>query len=63
MQDRLGQDAALLSKLFAEGAQVLVCGSKAMAAGVREVLDNLLLPLGCSVEQLRTQGRYREDVY
>lgn len=63
VQDRLGQDAALLSKLFAEGAQVLVCGSKAMAAGVREVLDNLLLPLGCSVEQLRTQGRYREDVY
>ncbi len=63
VQDRLRQDAGTLLGLLGQGAQVLVCGSKDMAAGVREVLESLLVQLGSSVEQLRLQGRYREDVY
>ena len=34
-----------------------------MAAGVRAVVETLLASLGGSVEQLKQQGRYREDVY
>ena len=63
VQDRLRQDASALQGLFAQGAQVLVCGSKGMAAGVRAVLDTLLAQRGSSVDELRLQGRYREDVY
>ena len=63
VQDRLRQDASALQTLFAQGAQVLVCGSKDMAAGVRAVLETLLAQRGSSVDDLRLQGRYREDVY
>jgi sulfite reductase (NADPH) flavoprotein alpha-component len=63
VQDRLRQDASALQGLFALGAQVLVCGSKDMAAGVRAALETLLAQRGSSVDDLRLQGRYREDVY
>lgn len=63
VQDRLRQDASALQALFARGAQVLVCGSKDMAAGVRVVLETLLAQRGSSIDDLRLQGRYREDVY
>ena len=63
VQDRLRQDASALQALLARGAQVLVCGSKDMAAGVRAVLETLLAQRGSSIDDLRLQGRYREDVY
>lgn len=63
VQDRLQQDASQLVTLLKQGAQVLVCGSRDMATGVRRVLEPLLQPLGLTIEQLRQQGRYREDVY
>ncbi|AMR68388.1 PepSY domain-containing protein [Aquipseudomonas alcaligenes] len=63
VQDRLRQDAAELQRLLAQGAQILVCGSREMAAGVRAVMEALLAGQGGSVEQLKQQGRYREDVY
>ena len=59
----LRQDASALQGLVAQGAQVLACGSKDMAAGVRAVLETLLAQRGGSVDELRLQGRYREDVY
>ena len=63
VQDRLRQDATELQRLLAQGAQILVCGSREMAAGVRAVVETLLAGQGGSVEQLKQQGRYREDVY
>ncbi|MBB6343332.1 sulfite reductase (NADPH) flavoprotein alpha-component [Pseudomonas fluvialis] len=63
VQDRLREDAQQLSLLLQQGAQVLVCGSREMAAGVRAVIEPVLQTLGESLEQLRLQGRYREDVY
>lgn len=63
VQDRLRQDAAELQRLLAQCAQILVCGSRDMAAGVRAVMEALLAGQGGSVEQLKQQGRYREDVY
>ena len=63
VQDRLQQDAGELVLLLKQGAQVLVCGSREMAEGVRLALKPMLQQLGLSIEQLRLQGRYREDVY
>jgi sulfite reductase (NADPH) flavoprotein alpha-component len=40
-----------------------VCGSREMAKGVMQALDNVLAPLHLSVLALKAQGRYREDVY
>ncbi|WP_409268699.1 MULTISPECIES: PepSY domain-containing protein [unclassified Pseudomonas] len=63
VQDRLISDALALRRLFEKGAQVLVCGSREMAKGVKQALDEVLAPLNLSVLTLRAQGRYREDVY
>jgi sulfite reductase (NADPH) flavoprotein alpha-component len=63
VQDRIGDDAAQMRSLIADGGQVLVCGSRAMANSVMQVLDQLLAPLNLSVHLLKAEGRYREDVY
>ena len=49
--------------LVAAGAQFLICGSKDMAAGVAEAIDQIIAPLGDSIDHLRAKGRYLEDVY
>ena len=63
VQDRLISDALALRRLIEKGAQVLVCGSREMAQGVIQALDQVLAPLNLSVLTLKAQGRYREDVY
>lgn len=63
VQDRLRADALALRRLVETGAQVLVCGSRDMAKGVMQALDEVLAPLNLSVLTLKAQGRYREDVY
>ncbi|WP_460135351.1 PepSY domain-containing protein [Pseudomonas sp. S1_E04] len=63
VQDRLRSDALALRRLMEKGAQVLVCGSREMAKGVMQTLDEVLAPLNLSVQALKAQGRYREDVY
>ncbi|MBN0979494.1 PepSY domain-containing protein [Pseudomonas hygromyciniae] len=63
VQDRLISDALALRRLIEKGAQVLVCGSREMAKGVMHALDEVLAPLNLSVLTLKSQGRYREDVY
>ncbi|MFS2156752.1 PepSY domain-containing protein [Pseudomonas sp. Pseusp122] len=63
VQDRLISDALALRSLVEKGAQVLVCGSREMAKGVMQALDEVLAPLNLSVLTLKVQGRYREDVY
>ncbi|SDI49905.1 PepSY domain-containing protein [Pseudomonas panipatensis] len=63
VQDRLSQDAHELRHLVAAGAQVLVCGGRNMADGVRHAFDEMLAPLALSVDHLRAGGRYREDLF
>lgn len=63
VQDRLINDAKILRQLIENGAQVLVCGGREMAKGVMQALDEILAPLNLSVQALKVQGRYREDVY
>jgi len=34
-----------------------------MAKNITQALDDILAPLNLNVQTLRTQGRYREDVF
>ncbi len=63
VQDRLVADAQRLRELIAQGAQVMVCGGRKMAEGVANAWERILAGTGLSVAQLRSQGRYVEDVY
>ena len=63
VQNRLIDDAANLRGLIADGGQVLVCGSRAMAESVRQALNDVLAPLKLDVQSLKSEGRYREDVF
>jgi len=63
VQDVVRADAPALRRLLAKGASVRVCGSRAMAQAVAQVLDTMLAPLRLSVEQLKAAGRYAEDVF
>ncbi|MGC8121042.1 PepSY domain-containing protein [Marinobacter sp. VGCF2001] len=63
VQDKLRQDQTALRQMVDTGAQILVCGGRDMAAGVKQVFEEILRPLSLGVEDLREQGRYLEDVY
>ena len=63
VQDALRRDAERLRGLVAQGAILRVCGSRAMADGVAEALDDVLAPLRLSVRQLKAKDRYAEDVF
>lgn len=63
VQDALRRDADRVRSIVAQGAVVRVCGSRAMAQGVAEALDELLAPLSLSVNALKAKERYAEDVF
>lgn len=63
VQDALRRDAIRLRELLQRGAIVRVCGSRAMARGVAETLDDILGTLRLSVQQLKAKGRYAEDLF
>lgn len=63
VQDRLRSEAEAIRLLMAEGAQVMVCGGRDMAKGVREAMAEIIAPLGLTLEALKAGGRYAEDSY
>ena len=63
VQDLLRRDAANIAALIEDGAQILVCGGRDMAAGVMQALHDVLTPHGLCPIRLKAEGRYAEDVY
>jgi sulfite reductase (NADPH) flavoprotein alpha-component len=63
VQDALRMEAAEVMALIGEGARIMVCGGREMAAGVREALAHILAPAGLTPAMLKAEGRYVEDVY
>ncbi|MDD2713674.1 MAG: PepSY domain-containing protein [Simplicispira sp.] len=63
VQDALRRDAERVRALVAQGAIVRVCGSRAMAQGVAQALDEVLAPLQWSISTLKEKERYAEDVF
>ncbi|MBP7491487.1 MAG: PepSY domain-containing protein [Rhodoferax sp.] len=63
VQDALRRDAERVRELMMQGAIVRVCGSRAMAQGVTDALNEVLVPLNLNVAQLKTKDRYAEDLF
>ncbi|MPM18426.1 Bifunctional cytochrome P450/NADPH--P450 reductase [bioreactor metagenome] len=63
VQDALRRNAEHVRGVVAQGAIVRVCGSRAMAQGVAQALDEVLKPLQLSMAALKAQERYAEDVF
>lgn len=63
VQDSITKDAANVREMIEKGAQILVCGGRGMALGVKQVMNDVLLPLNLDVDSLKRDGRYLEDVY
>lgn len=60
VQDRVRQDRAKILEQLQRGATIMVCGSAAMAHGVREAFDQIT---GTDTARLRAARRYREDIF
>jgi sulfite reductase (NADPH) flavoprotein alpha-component len=63
VQDALRAEAAEVVRLTRDGARVMVCGGRDMAAGVADALAEILAPTGLTPAVLKAEGRYVEDVY
>ncbi|HHZ07237.1 MAG TPA: N-acetylglucosamine transferase [Rhizobiales bacterium] len=63
VQDALVSERAQVIGAIRDGARVMVCGGREMAAGVAGTMARLLEPHGLSPAMLKAQGRYVEDVY
>ena len=63
VQHALRVEAAQVAQMIRDGARVMVCGGRDMAAGVAEALAEILAPAGLSPAMLKAEGRYAEDVY
>lgn len=63
VQEALRANGAEVARLVAQGARILVCGGREMAAGVSEAVEEILAPLGESLTDLKNEGRYAQDVF
>ncbi|WP_417606066.1 DUF2271 domain-containing protein [Primorskyibacter flagellatus] len=63
VQGALRGDADQVAQLIRDGARVMVCGGRDMAAGVADALAEILAPTGLTPAVLKAEGRYVEDVY
>jgi sulfite reductase (NADPH) flavoprotein alpha-component len=63
VQDALRAEGPEVARLIRDGARVMVCGGRDMAAGVAVALADILAPTGLTPVALKAEGRYVEDVY
>lgn len=63
VQDAIALHQPEVIRAMREGARIMVCGGRDMAAGVAEAMSGMLEPLGMSTAKLKAEGRYVEDIY
>lgn len=63
VQDLVMDEAEAVRRLVSQGAQIMVCGGRDMANGVRGAIETCLAPLGLNVDGLKQKGLYLEDAY
>ncbi|SUO93951.1 PepSY domain-containing protein [Suttonella ornithocola] len=63
VQQLIHADGEHILARLRDGAVIMVCGGQAMAAAVRNEIEQLVQTLGSSVAELKRRKRYLEDVY
>lgn len=63
VQHALREEAVQIVGLVREGARIMVCGGRDMAAGVSVAFAEILAPTGLTPSLLKAEGRYAEDIY
>ncbi len=63
VQDALRKETVEVIRLIGNGARIMVCGGRDMAAGVSAAFTDILAPVGLTPAALKAEGRYVEDVY
>lgn len=63
VQDELIMNAEKIRQTIKGGGQVMICGGREMAQGVRQSLNEILANDGLNITDLKLQKRYSEDVY
>ena len=63
VQDILRQDSEKLRQLLMHNGEIMICGGKEMAEGVREALESILSATNMTLAEMKSAHRYREDVY
>ncbi|WP_028469354.1 PepSY domain-containing protein [Neptunomonas japonica] len=63
VQDKLRAAEDVIAQLLHQGATVMVCGSSRMASAVAQEIDIISANIGLSLNELRSCGRYLEDIY
>jgi len=63
VQDHVRADRETILRLLSKGGQIIVCGGRDMAMGVKKALDEMLAPLELDVAALKRAGLFVEDVY
>ena len=63
VQEAVLAEANEVGRLVRDGARIMVCGGRQMAAGVADAFVGILAPCGMTLAGLKAEGRYVEDVY
>lgn len=63
LQHKISADATILRAMVLAGAQIMVVGGREMARGVMAAMQDVIAPAGLTVDQLKAEGRYVEDIY
>lgn len=63
VQDQLRAAKDVVAQHLHQGATVMVCGSSRMANSVAHEIDIISASIGLSLDELRSCGRYLEDIY
>lgn len=63
VQDIIREDREKLRQLLMHKGELMICGGREMAEGVREALEEILLTTNITLAEMKNAHRYREDVY
>lgn len=63
VQHLIKRDATIIAQALGQGATVMICGGKAMAAAVEDEFQTLCVQANIDFHALKSQGRFKQDVF
>jgi sulfite reductase (NADPH) flavoprotein alpha-component len=63
VQHLIKRDATIIAQALGQGATVMICGGKAMAAAVEDEFQTLCVQANIDFHALKSQGRFKQVVF